>query len=723
MAPSTNLAQHYQPSAQHESSSQGYQYIAPPQQAATAYLANSHSDDRGHDFSYISSSSQQGQSFVGLTQQQPPKQGFSNFSSSVPTAQLSQGYHDARHSSHSHSGPLSGQSIQSYPASQQSGPAYHGGHGGSLPSRNESSAPMLAMGPGSSMDGDGAGNFTLASTQDQFSLRGVDGPRSHAFRSNDDSSVASSMIAQGVGPPSSASYRTGPNADAPAPVEHTMLPEADNSNGEKIVLDSPEEIEIIRVFVEHVGVWMDSLDKSKHFSRILPYIALKSPMLLNAYLACGVKHISLNNNDDRDDKALSYYNTATMQLLRSLSNPDRNTAECATTATVLNVYEVMSERRLQRMNHIAGARALIRECGWDATSTGIGAACFWLNIGMELLSCMAMRDWHLSWDPDKWGLDLSFLRDMATGATAPALDTTSGHEQPNFGDEEVWVHRMLYIMAKTTNFRASIPKFQASSAVEEAYRQDGRLREWTGLKSLCDAWANHCPRSMRPFAYRESSTTSLFPQVWLIKRAAIVGRLFFHTAMALLHEIHPTEPADSHENEAARRHHARQVCGIIAHTKDNGITSVSICSLAIAAASLRDIREQEEVMNILTRINRETGWKLGRVTDGLIAKWGWPRDGHPAVPSTLTSAAPSLVPPIQLPPATGPVSSFPSMSRAPQGPSSMPSSAPVAQPTRRVNPMLVNADFSEPNHVYQGFYVPPDKTNMPHMLSGYEPPM
>jgi len=36
----------------------------------------------------------------------------------------------------------------------------------------------------------------------------------------------------------------------------------------------------------------------------------------------------------------------------------------------------MSERALQRMNHIAGARAPIKECGWSARSTGIGAACF-----------------------------------------------------------------------------------------------------------------------------------------------------------------------------------------------------------------------------------------------------------------------------------------------------------------------------------------------------------
>ncbi|KAI1026663.1 hypothetical protein LB505_000664 [Fusarium chuoi] len=71
-------------------------------------------------------------------------------------------------------------------------------------------------------------------------------------------------------------------------------------------------------------------------------------MLLNALLACGVKHTSLAAPDNHE-KALFYYNTATTQLLRSLQNPDRNTAECATTAIVLNVYEIMFASSCARM--------------------------------------------------------------------------------------------------------------------------------------------------------------------------------------------------------------------------------------------------------------------------------------------------------------------------------------------------------------------------------------
>ena len=65
-----------------------------------------------------------------------------------------------------------------------------------------------------------------------------------------------------------------------------------------------------------------------------------------------------------------------VRLGMRLTQSAARAVECAATAVVLNVYEIMSEKPTQRMSHIAGARALIRECGWNARSTGLGAACF-----------------------------------------------------------------------------------------------------------------------------------------------------------------------------------------------------------------------------------------------------------------------------------------------------------------------------------------------------------
>lgn len=219
-------------------------------------------------------------------------------------------------------------------------------------------------------------------------------------------------------------------------------------------------------------------------------------MLLNAFLACGARHLILVNPAYSEDRALHYYDSATRILLRQLQNPNRDTVICATTAVILNVYEIMCERNLQRMNHIAGARALIKECGWNANSGGIGTACFWLNVGMELLSCLHFN-WQVAWNPDDWGLDMDFQ------PTGP-------------GREELWTYRIMWILAKISNFRASATP-RSSDPPQEHLRIQARYEEWKELRQWCHAWNNNIDRSMRPLGHLyhdPHSSKSVFPEVW-----------------------------------------------------------------------------------------------------------------------------------------------------------------------------------------------------------------
>lgn len=255
------------------------------------------------------------------------------------------------------------------------------------------------------------------------------------------------------------------------------------------VLTSPEQVYYIQAFVQYVGVWMDSFEGSDHFIRTVPYQALDSNMLLNALTACGAKHASSTSPNERD-KALFYYNTATTQLLRNLQNPDRNTAECATAAVVLNAYEIMSEKPSHRMSHIAGARALMRECGWDAKISGVGAACFWLNVGTEVLNCLVSKS-RMTWDPEEWGV---CLRDADSA-------------------ERVWVQRMIYIAARVANFQAVMARADENIGGNDRVW----MEEWQVLADLCDGWDRCCPGTMHPYSHVKPSKPGLdspFPQIW-----------------------------------------------------------------------------------------------------------------------------------------------------------------------------------------------------------------
>ncbi|QSS53655.1 C6 zinc finger domain-containing protein [Histoplasma capsulatum var. duboisii H88] len=484
-------------------------------------------------------------------------------------------------------------------------------------------------------------------------------------------------------------------------------------------LESPEEVLLMQVFVEEIGLWMDSMDSIKHFSHILPYHALGEPMLLNAFMACGARHLFLVNPSYSEDKALYYYNTSTRDLLSCLQDPNRDTVLCATTAVALNVYEIMCENAMQRMNHIAGARALIKECQWDATSIGIGGACFWLNVAMELLSCLHFN-WTMAWDPDTWDINMNM--------SPPENNIT--------GNEELWTHRMVYICAKIANFRSTIPHFRNPDPTAHDMRLNERIQEWNTYKEWCDEWARCVPRSMMPLGYVQPWQTrskSSFPEVWLIQRTAIVGRLFYHTACCLLAGIHPTETENM---TAMQQSHAHDICGIVAHVKDRGVASVSIRCLAIAAECLTNRLAQEEVLRIFEKIVKETGWQVDFLRIELMEKWGWRQNDnndnnndtinihnnddddndndnnsslpqqHGQQPPTVSTTPGPSVPPSLLPssllnpgssnPDTSGRSPIPSRPRMPQG---------------IVNPLMATADFSYENHPYQSHYVAPHSHN------------
>ncbi|OAA68299.1 C6 zinc finger protein [Niveomyces insectorum RCEF 264] len=453
------------------------------------------------------------------------------------------------------------------------------------------------------------------------------------------------------------------------------------AKGEREYLSSPDEVLFMQVFVEEVGVWMDSLDNDKHFSRIVPFLALQSPMLLNASLACGVKHLTLVNQSYKDDKALFYYDTATTQLLRTLQDPSRNIAECATTAVVLNVYEIMSEKPTERMSHIAGARALIRECGWDARSKGIGAACFWLNIGMEVLSCLAFH-WPISWDPDQWGLDLAF----AGGDNSSTVG----------GDDETWVHRMFYIVAKIANFEANTPHFQEASPQSEQARSQSRMEEWKNLNYLYRGVASVAIRSLATAALVLRDPREQDEVVSLLRNINAqtgwrINKIYSELQQAWGRDI--KNPASS---------------------------AAAAATTAPPFASTPDPSPGGEIAN---RLGFPSHARFGPVASTLP-----PRANVPAGPALTTaftahrrdlagtvSTVPGGLPHHLLVRSTTPIAS-PVSSVASAFPSTRLSPATAAprpyRPPQTTNPLL-QADFSLSDHPYKTFYRPPNDTNNP----------
>lgn len=92
----------------------------------------------------------------------------------------------------------------------------------------------------------------------------------------------------------------------------------------------------------------------------------------------------------------------------------------------------------------------------------------------------------------------------------------------------------------------------------------------------------------------------------LPKREAVFCRLLYHTAQFILTQTHPMEQTMlSEEMIALQLHHAREVCGIVAHTEDRCMGPISIQALLIASGTLTEDKEHMEVLDILQRMRAQ----------------------------------------------------------------------------------------------------------------------
>ncbi|OQE94180.1 hypothetical protein PENNAL_c0004G09570 [Penicillium nalgiovense] len=450
-------------------------------------------------------------------------------------------------------------------------------------------------------------------------------------------------------------------------------------------LTDPEQVSLLRIFVEEVGPRMDIMDEMNHvgesprtlffqsahkaqFSQVLPGFAIDEPVLLKAFLACGARHLSSVDPSYGDEKAAHYYDAATQDLLDAVHDPNRDSVLCAIAALALGFSETMPSQSRDSGDHSAGSRALIRECGWTAKTPGLGGACFRISISAELLECMRYN-WTLSWNPDTWGVNMDMDHPDAT----------------NGGNQDLWHHQILYIFAKVITLQASSrPSHSLDDDAGRAIQLNDH--EWITHDRWCEQWAKSVPRSLAPLGHLQpwqSSSKSVFPEVWLVNRSAIVSRLFYHASRILLAKTHPFQSEFDENMRKMQRSHAHEMCGLIAHTTDRGVAHISLYFLVLAAECLETRESQEEVLGIFDTITQVTGSSPETIKNDLKQIWGWV-DAHPhtVTPAHMHNDFYELDPSL---PISNHLGSSPSLR----------------------NPMLTTGDFSLENHPYQGYYVPP----------------
>ncbi|KAL4967804.1 Zn(II)2Cys6 transcription factor domain-containing protein [Aspergillus stella-maris] len=376
-------------------------------------------------------------------------------------------------------------------------------------------------------------------------------------------------------------------------------------------IDDPMDLSLMQAFVSQIAPWLDVLDGSKHFTRVLPLFASQDSLLRAVITACSgavvSSQFSLNSNE-----RFPHLAAAAQMLAVSLESQQTDSSLCAAAALILEVAEklLIGQHSTLSSRFRSPARALIRECQWNTQTTGLGGACSWISIVMEILECITSRK-PLAWNPDAWSIDMNFAAEASLT-----------------GNEHLWVQRIIYICARVSDFRSPNARGNRSST-RNAETQ--RLQEWNQYNDWCEKWSSSIPRSMLPLGHIQPwqrHPQSAFPELWLLDRPAILAQLFYYLTQIMLVETNPLRQGNPHGLPEDLQRHAQQICGIVTNDNNGGVPIFSIPLFVIAAEYLLDKHAQEEVIAFLDQINRTTSLATDHHQNKLRETWGWHTNGH-----------------------------------------------------------------------------------------------
>ncbi|GAB1196473.1 hypothetical protein APSETT444_005744 [Aspergillus pseudonomiae] len=329
--------------------------------------------------------------------------------------------------------------------------------------------------------------------------------------------------------------------EAPS-LNHYQVPEPWNTTS-RIEL-SAIDLRFFQYYIAVVGPILDLFDPARHFSNVVPHLALRNRGLLKSILAVGAKHISLGlvpgENVPGDlaapdpsvptplaaatglpsepdpapaHMATQYYYETLQYLSQTLLYPSyADSREILATATMISTYEMFD------------TDSTTTSGDWEKHLRGS----FWIQRSQdndgESVDRLRQAVWWAWLRQDIWA---------AFRAGRPTLTFWRARKGLEELDSDELATRIVYICGKCVAYAASD---------ETSPNQDPRHRIEQGDRLLCalDDWHRVLPASYQPVtvAMDPVSDTTVFPPIWIHppNHAGAMQMYNFARAMVLLNQ-------------------------------------------------------------------------------------------------------------------------------------------------------------------------------------------
>ncbi|KAI5462840.1 Dak1 domain-containing protein, partial [Mariannaea sp. PMI_226] len=366
------------------------------------------------------------------------------------------------------------------------------------------------------------------------------------------------------------------------------------------LLSEENECALWKNYFDEIAPWLDKFDRDRHFQYTLPTMAKDHGHLRYSMLALSARQLELKETTLPTDRSLALYQEAIHLLLPDL--PTRSTAVIAT-CVILCVLEMLSCSPKAWQRHLDGCASLMEAVGINGTVGGTDQALFWCFARMDVCGGLISS--------------VKTLIPISHWASKQTLDADVEHFKST-KDFEQWANYAVYLIAQVLALLAPLP----SETLQAPTRNDPKFRaRWLKLwKYICD-WHHQRPAPLLPTMTIPSSSSSPFPTILFSNPAAISGNQLHHTASILMLQNQPPAVRLAPKPRSILWH-ARQVCGISISNDHHGAWTNGIQPLWIAGRCMSHPSEHKAILELLERIERESGWGTRWRAEDLKEFWG-----------------------------------------------------------------------------------------------------
>ncbi|KAH7382922.1 fungal-specific transcription factor domain-containing protein [Cadophora sp. MPI-SDFR-AT-0126] len=379
--------------------------------------------------------------------------------------------------------------------------------------------------------------------------------------------------------------------------EGTEIDPESNASSRALEITPQREYVLWKAWINELAPWLDKFDNNRHFEHKIPMMARKTPHLRNSVLALSARQIEMKENSKSSSESLALYQEAIHLLLPELQS--KGTAVIAS-CVILCVLEMMSCSPKEWRRHLEGCANLLEAVGINGFVGGVEEALFWCFARMDLCGALISQDTTLI-PVTRWASNFDFSSDVKL-----FRNPVNGFD--TYANYAVFLCANCVAYLKDCN----------------AWARESRRSRWIELVDLLEDWHLDRPEEMKPIltiSLQEGDVHRPFPTVLYGNGPAVSGNQLYHTAMLLMLQERPSNIQLSRKLKSTFWH-ARQICAISESNTHHGAWTNSIQPIWIAGKVMSHPSEHKAILNILERIERETGWVTSWRREDLKAWWG-----------------------------------------------------------------------------------------------------